>query len=143
MSHRVAGLDLEPIEWNEYLETGTPLIDAQHRMLVDLINRLTGVLKAGEPDQADVRALLDGLFDYIDHHFAAEENLVAAHGYAGLPAHIAQHRNFTARIRKIGAADQLGHADLIELSIYLQKWLIAHILLEDKAMLREVAGSPE
>ncbi len=73
--------------WQEGLESGEPTIDAEHRELMRLGNVL---IDASLVPAAPVEALLpalDALLDHVRHHFAAEEAILAAHGYLQLAGH--------------------------------------------------------
>jgi len=69
---RMKPIDIFP--WNENFETGVPAIDAQHRQLVELLNRLASQVAAGaSADELD--KILDELTDYAVYHFETEEAL--------------------------------------------------------------------
>lgn len=58
--------------WNAHYETGIDAIDAQHRHLFDVINRLAAWFKNGHAE-AGARGALQFLGDYTREHFEVEE----------------------------------------------------------------------
>lgn len=61
------------ITWQTSMETGAPLLDAQHRALVDRANVLLGSLTL-DADRAVVEAALRSLGDYAVRHFSEDED---------------------------------------------------------------------
>ncbi len=63
--------------WNEQFETGHPLIDTQHRMLISYINRLEDLARNTSPSREEVELFLrfiEFLETYILTHFREEED---------------------------------------------------------------------
>lgn len=85
----------EIFPWNPQLETGIALIDEQHRVLVNLINRLAQQHVQGA-SEAEVQAILGELADYANYHFRTEEGIwhSALAGDAWLEKHIETHQRF-------------------------------------------------
>lgn len=61
------------LTWSEDFATGSPLVDTQHRMLIEKINQLELMLAGPPPAQAAVDGLLDFLGMYVGTHFKFEE----------------------------------------------------------------------
>lgn len=65
------------VNWTEKFETGHPLIDTQHRMLISYINRLEEFAGNSCPTKEEVELFLRGiefLETYILTHFKEEED---------------------------------------------------------------------
>jgi hemerythrin-like metal-binding protein len=62
------------LEWKSDYETGVPMLDKQHQVLFEHINRLEMLLAQPEIEPAEAGRLLDFLENYASHHFQAEEN---------------------------------------------------------------------
>ena len=60
--------------WNDRFNTGLPEIDAQHRVLVGLLNELAGHI-VSVTDFPDLNRILAELADYTVYHFASEDAL--------------------------------------------------------------------
>jgi hemerythrin len=118
--------------WSESLALGVPAIDADHRRLLDAINRLHFLDSAEE----DVAALATALGDVLDHtrgHFRREEMLMRLAGYPGYEAHRALHRKAAERAEQ-WEARCLADPTSARVRIFtetLSDWLLAHIHTED------------
>ena len=120
------------IEWTESLRVGIPSIDAQHEVLVGLINRLGDAVLAGE-GKAAVGPILLELEAYTRKHFALEELAFEKYGYPDAARHIAEHEAFIARVDDFQLAFAVGKAEVGEdILQYLRTWLTRHISFTDK-----------
>ncbi len=124
-------------EWRDEFSVGLESVDYQHRHLVDLINRLDEAVSVGG-NEATLRDILKGLFEYTVYHFTTEEELMRAAGpemRAHYQRHKAEHNAFTAMIRPLAGDAPLEGTDVDDALLdYLVRWLIDHILLSDKEM---------
>lgn len=116
--------------WDERYETGYPEIDADHRQLVDSINRLFEAMDNGTP--LEVYGHLRVVHLYVTGHFAREEALIDQVGYPDALAHKAMHESFAARY--VNFMDRDPKVLLVKMSVFLHDWLHHHILVEDKKL---------
>ena len=127
-------------DWDEKYETGLAEVDAQHRSLVDLINRLGESRAAGAGD-ADVTAALDVLGDYAVYHFSTEEELMESAGVSRehYEAHCHTHQLFLTQIGRL-VEDARGNPKVVVEQIlrFLVRWLALHILGQDMEMAVEI-----
>ncbi|MFQ5972185.1 MAG: bacteriohemerythrin [Alphaproteobacteria bacterium] len=125
------------MEWDERMSVGLAELDGDHKILIEVINQLDA--NVGERAKSIVvRQALVVLARYAQFHFAREERVMAACGYAELPQHRVEHREFVQRIR--GIAERLekepdARAIIVndELLGFLKDWLRHHILIVDMA----------
>lgn len=127
--------------WKDDYNTGSPVIDEQHRHLVDLINRLAGALTVNQAD-ADVvvQTAFDGLIVYVREHFATEEDLMRAQRVdpRHLRPHVRSHEQFGEQVRAMWAArSTISNPSEVFLS-FLTSWLCMHVLGVDQAMARQL-----
>jgi hemerythrin-like metal-binding protein len=61
------------IAWQPSMETGAPLLDAQHRSLIERAGALVAALAAGSDKPVVERALLD-FGNYVVRHFSMDED---------------------------------------------------------------------
>jgi hemerythrin-like metal-binding protein len=92
------------LDWNTYFETGSDIVDARHRYLVDLINQASSVLaEAGDTIPAGGDNQLQELFRYADVHFCTEEGLMHSNGLD--PRHVEHHlgaqRGFVRQVQAL------------------------------------------
>ena len=83
--------------WDPALESGIPLIDGQHRRLVD---NLEDILSATGDTQAVMSQCLHFLIKYTHEHFQTEERLMAKHRFPGLSEHAKAHAAFRESMAK-------------------------------------------
>jgi hemerythrin-like metal-binding protein len=128
--------DAELIRWGPELELGIALLDAQHRSLVDLANRLYEELKK-EKQGEEARHAVSELFGYSATHFADEEEYFRQFNFPSLEKHSAAHAAFVARAAEF--EDRLlngSPAETLELLSFLQAWIKRHIGSEDRELVR-------
>ncbi|MUM77669.1 bacteriohemerythrin [Pseudodesulfovibrio sp. F-1] len=122
------------ILWNEEDSVGVPSIDAQHKELVAITNRLfLSIVK--DDASAAVLGILAELTRYAEQHFAHEEALLVEHGYPGdlLKPHIAEHESLTAQVHDfLRRASQ--DTDILDLEVYdfLRDWMTKHLQRTDR-----------
>ena len=133
----MSGSDL--VVWSDELVTGVEIIDAQHRMLVNLINDANTIMSA-DSSAKTLKRLVRDLLAYALFHFDAEEKLMLEYKYAesnpeDMETQLREHREFSARV--ISVRDGVEKGNLIsreELLTYLNSWLVGHILNTDKRL---------
>lgn len=122
-------------EFTKDLETGNALIDKEHRELLSAVNKLMDDCSKGKGRTA-LEPALKFLLDYVDKHFAHEEQLQTANSYPGLAVHRLFHENYKRQLReaasKIPAAGP-SIADLAKLN-QLIGVLVSHIRTDDKKL---------
>jgi hemerythrin-like metal-binding protein len=127
------------VSWNDSYATGVAEIDAQHKILLHILNDARAKLSqssAAQPIEPIVRDLLS----YALYHFETEEALMLEFGYAGAldaeeAAHRGQHRAFTAKVKSVMEDLRGGEAVSVDdLLAFLYDWLIHHILNTDRKL---------
>jgi hemerythrin len=124
--------DMTLFQWSDDYSVKVPSIDAQHQMLVRMLNDLhDGMAKGTSPEQ--LRQILSGLIDYTAKHFAYEERLFAEHGFPEAAEHIAEHAHLVGQVLAFQQKLESKQVSLnMELMRFLKDWLIKHILGSDK-----------
>lgn len=117
--------------WTENMSVGSAIIDSDHRALIDLINKV-GDIAAGEGND-EIGDVIDGLIAYVEFHFAREEKMMTAAGYAGSETHSAEHAGFTDHVYQLRRSFDLDSTaiDPHALAEYLKNWLNHHIMIQD------------
>ena len=123
------------IPWTAALKLGVPIIDEQHRVLVDLINALHAAISDAAGARDAIADILEGLLDYTHNHFIVEEVLFQQHNYPETPAHQAQHNRFTGTAMDLLMRFEDGEEVSIEALEFLKDWLVHHICKVDRAYL--------
>ena len=81
-----------PLQWGPSYELRIPLLDAQHRHLLALVNEAMAAV--GRREERLLEAILDQLMEYAIYHFAAEEERLTAANFPEIEAHVREHHAF-------------------------------------------------
>ncbi|MCE1204687.1 MAG: bacteriohemerythrin [Holophagaceae bacterium] len=115
------------MQWGPALELGHAGIDADHRSLLETLNRLRQAVRQDQ-GREEIQAVLLFLRDYTVSHFATEEGLMLQHGYPGTSAHLTAHADLVMQLSDLVADYRAGKAQLTEaLLTFLEAWLVEHI----------------
>ncbi len=132
------------LEWTEDMSVGVPELDADHKGLIAVVNRLEASVK--EPERRNViRQCLYALLRYAEVHFEREERVMAACDFPGLEHRKDEHRDFVEKIRDFlhrseddpDAAAAIVSEQLLD---FLKDWFHHHVLIEDMAYRPYVKG---
>jgi hemerythrin len=116
------------IEWKSSFSSGHPLIDSDHRMVIDLLNELDVALAVVAPPEVITTALRT-LERRIDEHFQREELHFHALPQDDAQHHSTEHADLRNRIAVLlddwqnGSGAQLDRSQLLSLA----HWWTAHI----------------
>jgi hemerythrin len=136
------GADVQPttgfehfmLIWNKDFETGSPLVDTQHRMLIEKINELGKMLQGPPPSKATVDQFLEFLASYVKVHFTFEERCMDQHqcpvreqNKNAHAAFLAFYQDFSKQYLVAGPKPELLHS----LQKMASDWIVNHILTVD------------
>ncbi len=120
--------------WSFTFETGHPGIDAQHKQLISILNRLDAMTRNKE-GQSESRSAMKGLIEYVRTHFSYEEELMRSSAYPEAQAHQQEHIYFAEKLASYDLQLKGNpNFDTGALLNFLRSWLIEHILKTDKAL---------
>ena len=136
--------DLEFFEifpWDKNFECGINEIDAQHKLLVDILNHLAAHLaNRSHPDT--LNTYFDRLAAYADYHFKTEEDIWKKHfkDDEWLLSHEQTHHSFIDEVVRLRTEEGVKSLDEViqDIVSFLSKWLAYHILDSDKRMAKAV-----
>lgn len=125
----------EIFPWNKNFEIGIAQIDQQHKVLVEILNRLARHF-ASNPEEPEYRQIIEELLNYAQRHFEDEEQIwcQALPGSRQSQDHQASHQQFFSRISSLRAGQAPQATRMLELFNYLTRWLAFHILDADRKM---------
>ena len=115
------------IIWNDSLITGIYMIDAQHKILINKVNKLQSCIQ-NENSFDNLSILLDELLEYTIYHFEMEEELFNNSKYSEKDSHLKKHAAFSNYIK--GFLDVKNRDNILEaknLLKYLNNWIVYHI----------------
>lgn len=122
-------------EFTKDLETGSLIIDGEHRELLQAVNKLLDACGEGK-GRAHMNETIKFLNDYVDRHFSHEEQLQKQSGYPGYAPHRAFHEKYKQTLREITSGiSETGPSftELAKLNGHISL-LITHIRTEDKKL---------
>lgn len=118
--------------WKEEYSVHVEELDHHHKKFIAILNELYDNCFERNKELM-VGTKIDELIAYTKYHFAAEENFMKYVGYGGIEAHLRKHEKLT---RKLQELKQLSNGNQLELTkeliVCLGKWILQHILEEDK-----------
>lgn len=133
MAHRPA----RHLRWHASFASGHPEIDAEHLALFQLANVLVDQVPLRAQQPLAFNAACQQLLTHVKAHFAHEEAILLAHGYAQLADHARQHLALLGQAEALFLAAQAEGAPpaaLSELIKFLLNDLVAgHMLRSDRA----------
>jgi len=123
--------------WREQLSVGNDVIDDDHKYLIEIINRVERSLQAR--NQFELHAELDSLSQYSQDHFAREEQIASAVGYAQVLRLSDSHEDLVRQLDQVKREiEEMGQewsvAAVEHFAELLRRWLIDHVIKEDLLM---------
>lgn len=120
------------IEWSDELSVGIEEIDAQHQVLVGLVNEMHDAIQHRHGSSV-VIGILKRLADYTRIHFAVEESLMRILAYPGYDGHKEEHEKLLEHVKELQEKVDSGRTAIgFELMHFLKIWLTKHIMESDK-----------
>lgn len=119
-------------KWKSSLETGDPIVDAEHQEIFALVNQLhDAIVQCAERAAQD--DILASIVEKARAHFAHEEALMRAIRYPGRLDQKRMHKAFAVETGRLVAEYQSGEKHLpITLAMFLHEWLVTHMRVEDR-----------
>ena len=119
------------IEWSNELSVGIEEIDAQHQVLVGLLNQIHEAIQQRQGMEV-THDIVAKLGEYTRVHFAVEESLMRILHYPEYEQHKIQHDRLIQQLVDLSGRLNAGKAVSFELAHFLKVWLTKHIMESDK-----------
>jgi len=123
------------VEWTSELETGVTEIDAQHKTLFDLLNRLQAAVAEGREQEVIGEALVE-MSSYADKHFKTEQQYVELD--PGFKDHLLEHWDFSKKCISLVMSFRKDNSVSMETIRFLLNWLKNHILERDVVIIKRL-----
>ena len=140
--------DKDFIRWDPKFSLGIPLIDEQHKHLVELCDKLYAEVmdshaKYGNDKDKQWQTALAGTLkecvNYVATHFASEEKLMMHVGYEQYSEHKGRHEEFTKKVLETAKSfNSMSFSDAIKFCKFIYVWILSHIAHEDKLYVNKV-----
>ena len=131
-------MSVDPVRDLGPLATGDALVDAQHRHLLGMADKVWN-LQDNEESRDEVESLLFQLSRYASTHFADEEALMRRTDYPELERHHSRHQQFAKEV-----GDMMyryltrNEVSPREVADFLTNWLTEHVQTEDMQMVEHI-----
>jgi hemerythrin len=116
--------------WDVSFEVGDPVLDAQHRHIVDLINALNQAADGEGSQTADL--LVDYIGRFMQVHFETEEAVLRRIEFSELSLHAAEHQRLLAEITTNAELVRTGKQTDERFARVLWLWLHEHTATWDQ-----------
>lgn len=128
------------LQWSQSLSVRVDSIDAQHKKLFEITNRLIDVFEAGS---GDFLTVISELVEYTAVHFHDEQIVMMNAKFPGLAAHTAEHDKFIGKVEEFLQAYGEGNEDVgSKMLVFLRDWLFAHTSGLDMEFAQFLAKNP-
>lgn len=132
-------LEAEYMPWSDDYLLGIQAIDDDHRNLFNTANHLYRAVKKRQGHQT-IKATFDMLTKYVQEHFAREEELMEQIDFPGLAEHRQLHAGFTQAFFSTKQSYNVApkRFDFDGFLEFLRKWMVHHVLVEDRKFVHHV-----
>jgi hemerythrin-like metal-binding protein len=135
------------LQWNDAFAVGHEALDAEHRDLIDRINRLCTAFEARAdklPHHADLRALIEAVKSHFEHEGevlggvaggACTPRHAKAISRSAIDAHVVAHGNALDELHAlVGRIEQALAAELPHFADELVRWFVVHAVQHDSQL---------
>lgn len=122
------------VTWTKDLTLGVDFIDADHKVLVELLNQVDACIAARE-ESATLGSALNALLEYARHHFRREELLLELCAFPEIVRHRAEHERLASELADFNR-QFVETPDAIEADsagAFLHRWFVDHLRNHDTA----------
>ncbi len=117
-------------KWSPKYSVNIKSIDAQHRELVNIVNRLCNAVTRREGNKA-IAEILDALTSYTQSHFRLEESLMHEAKFEDYEAHKLEHQQLLQQLDQLCTKHLFEETPIyFEMLTFLKSWLKGHLLGE-------------
>ena len=124
------------VVWDDGYRTGIELIDNQHKVLVDLTNKLFQACRGRDGEEelhSAFKTTMGNMVEYVRFHFSAEEDMLRRINYPKFSEHKKQHEALIQMILD-SVKDHMSGKPFIPNRFVrnLRDWIFGHIAVSDK-----------
>ena len=119
------------VHWSPNLSVGDDELDSDHKELIAILNRLDGKMKGSAGHDA-ISRIFDDLIARTERHFRREEEIMMREGYPEAEHHAKVHQALAEEIREFKRELATGMQIGPEITEFIKRWLISHIMESDK-----------
>jgi len=121
------------IKWSDSLSMSNSEIDAEHKHLISLVNRLNAEIASQQREQKNIQHIVNLMLEDSIAHFAHEERLFAVKSYPDAEEHKQIHETLLHDLKQ--ALKDIQNTDFVKewvaIGLEVEKLLVDHVLNED------------
>lgn len=121
----------EKIIWSDDYKLGLDIVDAQHKHLFMLVNRLYALKDENPNIKEEIKQILYDFSNYMKTHFKDEEDYMHSIGYPDIEKHKAHHDKLIEMLAKLIQTPAKLTIVKTKMRLIAKKALIEHITKED------------
>lgn len=120
------------LTWNDDYSVNNDELDSHHKKLISILNHLYSQCLKVDSENC-VAPRIEELLAYAEYHFKAEEQYMRQLQYFDIDEHIERHVGFIFKLEEFQRSRSHNQMEVTrELIVFLGKWLLHHVLDEDK-----------
>lgn len=122
------------VTWTKDLKIGIDFIDADHKVLVELLNQVDACIAARE-ESATLGSALNALLEYARHHFRREELLLELCAFPEIDRHRVEHKRLASELAEFNRrfAESPDAVETDYARAFLHRWFVDHLRHHDAA----------
>ena len=124
------------VEWEDRFSVGVPLVDNQHKHLIDMTNQLhNACLLSDDTAKEQYKKTVREAVAYVKHHFSTEEQIMEKTAYPGLVDHKKIHTEFAQEVLRNALFFDDGKKYIPNQFVrFLRDWVLTHVALIDNSL---------
>ncbi|NOX64923.1 MAG: hemerythrin family protein [Chlorobi bacterium] len=128
---------MEFIKWSKAVELNIPILDKQHKKMVNLTNQLHKELELNKKTQ--IKKTLKLIVDELKNHFETEENLIDESKLPNFISHKLEHQRFYNKVSGLYQNIKAGKSNLTVDDLKSVKvWFFNHLDFKDKKLAEHI-----
>lgn len=128
------------IQWSKSVVLNVPILDEQHKNMVDLTNQLHGLLETKNKTQ--ISKILKSILDEMEIHFETEDKLMKESKLPLFFSHKLEHERFYNKLNNIYYRVESGEKQLTLDNLKMIKiWFFNHIEFKDRSLADHVIAN--
>ncbi len=128
------------IQWSKSVVLNVPILDEQHKNMVDLTNQLHGLLETKNKTQ--INKTLKSILDEMEIHFETEDKLMKESKLPLFFSHKLEHERFYNKLNNIYFRVESGEKQLTLDNLKMIKiWFFNHIEFKDRSLADHVIAN--
>ncbi|MDR0569221.1 MAG: bacteriohemerythrin [Spirochaetaceae bacterium] len=122
------------VVWEDRYSVGIPLIDDQHKELLNVTNALYSACRQGdETAKANFKEVIRSAVEYVKFHFSTEEQIMERINFPEIGPHKKEHEAFVKKVLEEVKNFEGGKTFVPNQFVrFLRDWVLTHIAMSDK-----------